>query len=215
MKLLIGPRQYSTWSLRPWLVLKRTGADFKTLDARYDTPEHKAALSQISPTGLVPLLILGDEKIWDSLAISEWAAETYPEAGLWPANPTARAYARSVTAEMHSGYSALRHYCGTGPDHTQVGTSVAPAPEHPDLSKDLKRLVSVWIEMRQRFGVQGEWLFGDWSIADAFFTPVAARIRHFQLDLAAHGDGEGIARTYANALLAHPDFKEWERAAID
>jgi len=109
MKLLIGPRQYSTWSLRPYLVLKRAGADFTTLDARYDTPEQKAALSKVSPSGLVPLLMIGEDKIWDSLAISEWAAETYPEAGLWPADAKARAYARAVTAEMHSGYHALRH----------------------------------------------------------------------------------------------------------
>ncbi|MHC3126954.1 glutathione S-transferase [Brevundimonas sp. GN22] len=213
MKLLIGPRQYSTWSLRPYLVLKRAGADFITLDARYDTREQKAALSKVSPSGLVPLLMIGEDEIWDSLAISEWAAETYPEAGLWPADAMARAYARAVTAEMHSGYHALRHYCGTSYEHPQVGPSVAPAPEHPDLSADIRRLVGVWTQMRQRFGSEGPWLFGRWSIADALFTPVAARVRHFQLDLGAHGDDQSIAKTYAATLLSNPDYLEWEKAA--
>lgn len=213
MKLIIGPRQYSTWSLRPYLVLKRAGADFTTLDARYDTPEQKAALSKVSPSGLVPLLMIGEDKIWDSLAISEWAAETYPEAGLWPADAMARAYARAVTAEMHSGYHALRHYCGTSYEHPQVGPSVAPAPEHPDLSADIRRLVGIWTQMRQRFGSEGPWLFGRWSIADAFFTPVAARVRHFQLDLGAHGDDQSIAKAYVATLLSNPDYLEWEKAA--
>jgi glutathione S-transferase len=213
MELIIGPRTYSTWSLRGWLVMKRTGADFTTVDVRYETQAQKAALRQISPSGFVPVLKHGDTLIWDTLAIAEWAAETYPEARLWPADPMARALARSATAEMHSGFSALRTFCGTGPDRPMVGEARSETPSDPALDRDLARLVDLFRQMRGRFGQTGPWLFGDWSIADAFFTPVAARIRHFQIDLGAHGD-DGAAATYVAALLAQPDFRQWETEAL-
>ncbi|KAK0334384.1 glutathione S-transferase [Brevundimonas aurantiaca] len=213
MELIIGPRTYSTWSLRGWLVMKRTGADFTTVDVRYETQAQKAALRQVSPSGFVPVLRHGDTLIWDTLAIAEWAAETYPEARLWPADPMARALARSATAEMHSGFSALRTFCGTGPDRPMVGEARSETPSDPALDRDLARLVDLFRQMRGRFGQAGPWLFGDWSIADAFFTPVAARIRHFQIDLGAHGD-DGAAATYVAALLAQPDFRQWETEAL-
>lgn len=213
MELIIGPRTYSTWSLRGWLVMKRTGADFTTVDVRYETQAQKAALRQVSPSGFVPVLRHGDTLIWDTLAIAEWAAETYPEARLWPADPTARALARSATAEMHSGFSALRTFCGTGPDRPMVGEARSETPSDPALDRDLARLVDLFRQMRGRFGQAGPWLFGDWSIADAFFTPVAARIRHFQIDLSAYGDG-GVAVAYVAALLAQPDFRQWEAEAL-
>ncbi|MBB1177854.1 glutathione S-transferase [Pseudomonas sp. FW305-3-2-15-E-TSA4] len=213
MELIIGPRTYSTWSLRGWLVMKRTGADFTTVDVRYETEAQKAALRQVSPSGFVPVLKHGDTLIWDTLAIAEWAAETYPEARLWPADPMARALARSATAEMHSGFSALRTFCGTGPDRPMVGEARSETPSDPALDRDLARLVDLFRQMRGRFGQTGPWLFGDWSIADAFFTPVAARIRHFQIDLSAHGD-DGAAATYVAALLAQPAFRQWETEAL-
>ncbi len=213
MELIIGPRTYSTWSLRGWLVMKRTGADFTTVDVRYETQAQKAALRQVSPSGFVPVLRHGDTLIWDTLAIAEWAAETYPEARLWPVDPTARALARSATAEMHSGFSALRTFCGAGPDRPIVGEARSETPSDPALDRDLARLVDLFRQMRGRFGQTGPWLFGDWSIADAFFTPVAARIRHFQIDLSAHGD-DGAAATYVAALLAQPDFRQWEAEAL-
>lgn len=213
MELIIGPRTYSTWSLRGWLVMKRTGADFTTVDVRYETEAQKAALRQISPSGFVPVLKHGDTLIWDTLAIAEWAAETYPEARLWPADPMARALARSATAEMHSGFSALRTFCGTGPDRPMVGEARSETPSDPALDRDLARLVDLFRQMRSRFGQTGPWLFGDWSIADAFFTPVAARIRHFQIDLSAYGD-DGVAVAYVAALLAQPDFRQWEAEAL-
>ncbi|QFU32926.1 glutathione S-transferase [Brevundimonas sp. Bb-A] len=213
MELIIGPRTYSTWSLRGWLVMKRTGADFTTVDVRYETQAQKAALRQVSPSGFVPVLRHGDTLIWDTLAIAEWAAETYPEARLWPADPMARALARSATAEMHSGFSALRTFCGTGPDRPMVGEARSETPSDPALDRDLARLVDLFRQMRGRFGQTGPWLFGDWSIADAFFTPVAARIRHFQIDLSAHGD-DGAAATYVAALLAQPAFRQWETEAL-
>jgi glutathione S-transferase len=213
MELIIGLRTYSTWSLRGWLVMKRTGADFTTVDVRYETQAQKAALRQVSPSGFVPVLRHGDTLIWDTLAIAEWAAETYPEARLWPADPMARALARSATAEMHSGFSALRTFCGTGADRPMVGEARSETPSDPALDRDLARLVDLFRQMRGRFGQAGPWLFGDWSIADAFFTPVAARIRHFQIDLGAHGD-DGAAATYVAALLAQPDFRQWETEAL-
>jgi glutathione S-transferase len=213
MELIIGPRTYSTWSLRGWLVMKRTGADFTTVDVCYETEAQKAALRQVSPSGFVPVLKHGDTLIWDTLAIAEWAAETYPEARLWPADPMARALARSATAEMHSGFSALRTFCGTGPDRPMVGEARSEPPSDPALDRDLARLVDLFRQMRGRFGQAGPWLFGDWSIADAFFTPVAARIRHFQIDLSAYGD-DGVAVAYVAALLAQPDFRQWEAEAL-
>lgn len=213
MELIIGPRLFSTWSLRPWLVLKRAGADFETREVWYRTEAEKAELRRLSPSGFVPLLKVEGETIWDTLAISEWAAERYPEARLWPADPTARALARSATAEMHSGFHALRELCGMGPDHPMAGDARAQAPTDPGLERDLARLVALWRQMRARFGAGGPWLFGDWSIADAFFTPVAARVRHYQIDLSAHGD-DGTAAAYVAALLVQSHFREWEAAAL-
>lgn len=214
MELIIGPRLYSTWSLRPWLVLKRAGAAFTTREVSYRTEAQKAELRRLSPSGFVPLLKIDGETLWDTLSISEWAAEHYPEAQLWPVDPVARALARSATAEMHSGFMALRDLCGMGPDHPMAGAARAETPSDPALDRDLARLVELWRQMRSRFGADGPWLFGDWSIADAFFAPVAARVRHYQIDLSGHGDADGVARTYVEALLAQPDFEEWQRLAL-
>ena len=213
MELIVGPRLFSTWSLRPWLVLRRAGAVFDTREVWYRSEAEKAELRRLSPSGFVPLLKVEGETLWDTLAISEWAAERYPEAKLWPVDPTARALARSATAEMHSGFHALRDLCGMGPDHPMAGEARAEAPSDPGLDRDLARLVVLWTQMRERFGAGGPWLFGDWSIADAFFTPVAARVRHFQIDLSAHGD-DGTAAAYVAALLDQPHFREWEAAAL-
>lgn len=213
MELIIGPRLFSTWSLRPWLVLRRAGAQFETREVWYRTEAEKAELRRLSPSGFVPLLKVGGETIWDTLAISEWVAERYPEAHLWPVDPTMRALARSATAEMHSGFHALRELCGMGPDHPMAGDARAQAPADPGLERDLTRLVVLWRQMRARFGAGGPWLFGDWSIADAFFTPVAARVRHYQIDLTARGD-DGAGAAYVAALLGQPHFREWEAAAL-
>ena len=213
MELMIGPRLFSTWSLRAWLVLRRAGAVFETREVWYRSEAEKAELRRLSPSGFVPLLKVGGETIWDTLAIGEWAAERYPEAKLWPVDPTARALARSAAAEMHSGFSALRDLCGMGPDRPMAGEGRSPAPSDPGLDRELARLVQLWTQMRGRFGADGSWLFGAWSIADAFFTPVAARVRHYQIDLSAHGD-DGTAAAYVAALLAQPHFREWEAAAL-
>jgi len=215
LELIIGPRLYSTWSLRPWLVLMRCKADFTVREIDIYSPEGQIELERISPSRLVPLLSVDDELIWDSMAISVWCAERYPEARLWPADPHARWLARSAACEMHGGFTALRSDCGMGPDHTMVGPDRAPPPTGEAVARDLRRLVDLWSEMRTRFGAAGPYLFGDWSVPDAFFTSVATRIRHYQIDLANYGDADGIAGAYVEVLLSQPDLAEWTAAALN
>ena len=215
MELLIGPRTYSTWSLRGWLVMRATGADFAVRQGSYATEADRRALKSLTPSGFVPALTVDGELIWDTLSIAEWAHERFPQAKLWPADPMTRALARSVTAEMHSGFMGLRTHCGMGPDHPLVGDARAETPSHPDLDRDLARIVALGRQMRDRFGAGGPYLFGEWSIADAFYTPVAARVRHFRIALDAYGDTDGVVRAWLETLLAHPHFREWERDALE
>ena len=214
MELIIGPRLYSTWSLRPWLVLKRCKAEFTVTEIDIYSPAGQVELERISPSRLVPLLKVEGETIWDSMAISVWCAERYPDAKLWPADAHARWLARSAACEMHGGFMALRTHCGMGPDHTMVGPDRSPTPTGEGVERDIRRIVSLWREMRARFGAAGPYLFGEWSVPDAFFTPVATRFRHFQVDLAAFGDEDGTAAAYRDALLAQPDFLEWSAEAL-
>ncbi len=218
MELIIGNQDFSTWSLRPWLVLKRCGAAFTTREVSLYGPGSAEAVAAVSPTRKVPVLVVDGETIWDSLSIAVWCAERYPDAGLWPSDAAARWLARSVTCEMHSGFMALRAECGMGPDaagviHTMVGPDRAPPPSSEAVAADVRRLVEIFRAMRSRFGAGGPYLFGEWSVPDAFFTPVAARFRHFQVDLAAHGD-DGTAAAYRDTLLAQPDFLEWSVEAL-
>jgi glutathione S-transferase len=218
MELIVGDIAFSTWSLRAWLVLKRCGAEFVLREIPVHRPESAALLAEYSPSGKVPVLTVDGVALWDSLSIAVWCAETYPETRLWPADAHARWLARSVTCEMHAGFFALREACSTGPDvqgviHTMAGPDRSPPPTGDALAVDIRRLVSLMIEMRGRFGSGGPWLFGEWSIPDAFLTPVAARFRHYQIDLAAYGD-DGAAATYVAELLQQPDFLTWAELAV-
>jgi len=219
LELIVGNIAFSTWSLRPWLVLKRCGADLTLTEVPLYGEGWKERLAEVSPSGKVPLLKVDGETIWDSLAISVWAAERYPDAKLWPADPAARWLSRSVVCEMHSGFMALRTECGMGPDargviHTMVGEDRADPPTSDAVAADVRRLVEIMVTMRARFGDGGPWLFGEWSMADAFLTPVACRFRHYRIDLAAHGDADGLAADYVAALLRQPDFLEWTERAV-
>lgn len=219
MELIVGNVAFSTWSLRPWLVLKRCGADFTVREVPLYGPESAAALAAVSPTGQVPVLNVDGISIWDSMAICVFAAERYPDAKLWPSDPHARWLARSVACEMHSGFGALRSECGMGPDaagviHTMVGPDRAPTPTSETVARNVRRFVSIVTEMRARFGSGGPYLFGEWSMPDAFFTPLATRFRHYQIDLADHGDDDGVAATYVAELLQQPDFLEWAELAV-
>lgn len=213
MQLIIGDKAFSTWSLRPWLVARHCDAPFEEIVIALDQPDTAAEIARRTPTGKVPVLIADGQAIWDSLAICLWLAERFPMAGLWPAHPQARARAYSVVCEMHSAFMALRSECGMGRDHPMVGEPGEAKVVGEALARDIGRLVQMWGEARREWGGEGPYLFGRWSIADAFFTPVAARIRHYRLDLAAHGD-DGTAQTYADALLAQPDFLEWEQDGL-
>jgi glutathione S-transferase len=212
MQLIIGNKAYSTWSLRPWLILRRCGARFDEVMIPLNRADTAEAIARHAPAGKVPALIVDGVTIWDSLAIALWCDEQFPEAGLWPADARARAVARAAVCEMHSAFGTLRTELGMGPQHTM--TSIADTPHQPGeaLKADIARMLALWMDARARFGAGGPWLFGTWSIADAFFTPVAARFRHFGIALSGHGD-DGTAQAYCEALLSQPDYLEWERQA--
>lgn len=206
MEIVVGTRKWSTWSLRPWLALKRTGAPFtETLVQLREVETSTAEILRHSPSGLVPVLQADGVVIWDSLAICEYLAERFPEAGLWPADPVERALARSVTAEMHSGFGDLRRECPM-----DLGL-LTTADLSAGVEANVRRIVSVWTECLARSG--GPFLFGGWTIADAFYTPVATRFRSYGVDLSAYGDADGRAAAYRDALLSTPEFLEWEAAA--
>lgn len=211
MKLILGDKAYSTWSLRPWLVLKRCGADFDEIMVPLNRPDTAEAIARHAPAGKVPALQVDAVTIWDSLAITLWAEERFPHVALWPADPHARWVARATVCEMHSAFGTLRGELGMGPDHPMHGVQDQPHAPSEALSADIRRMTDMWKDAKARFGQGGPFLFGDWSVADAFFTPVAARFRHFRIDLNAHGD-DGTAAPYMDALLSQPDFLEWEEA---
>lgn len=206
MEILIGDKNLSSWSMRPWLALKRTGAVFTEIPIKL----HEEATPHLiraagSPSGLVPVLRDGDEVIWDTLAICEYLAEKFPSARLWPEEPIARAMARCAAAEMHAGFASLRGECWmniAGRTHAKVTDATAI---------DVRRIVELWTGLLARFG--GPFLAGPWTIADAFYTPVATRFRSYGIDLTGFGD-EGPARAYAARLLATQEFLEWEKGAL-
>ena len=205
MEIVVGTKTWSTWSLRPWLVLKRSGLAFtETLvELREANGVSEAAIRVHSPSGLVPVLKDDGLVIWDSLAISEYLAEKAP--GLWPADPAARAQARAAAAEMHSGFASLRGECPMDLTAEPRAVELSPATH-----KDLRRIVALWSDLLARYG--GPFLAGDWSIADAFYTPVATRIRTYGVKLSDFGD-TGACGQYAERLLETPEFLEWEAAA--
>lgn len=206
MEIVIGTRKWSTWSLRAWLALKRSGAGFtETLIPLRETATSEAAAAA-SPSKLVPVLKDGDLVVWDSLAICEYLNDRLPEARLWPADPARRALGRSAAAEMHSGFASLRGECPMDLD-LRVDADLTEATQN-----NIRRIVELWLDLRGRFGKDGPWLLGDWSIADAFYTPVATRFRSYGVLLSDYGD-TGAAGEYAATLLAAPEFKAWEEAA--
>jgi glutathione S-transferase len=210
MELLIGDKVWSSWSMRPWLVLKHTGAPFAEtlIRLRRETSEEVrlAALAAGSPTGMVPVLKDGPVTVWDSLAISEYLAERFPAARLWPADPALRAVGRAAAAEMHSGFAALRNECPMDLALREVANLTEATQEN------IRRIVALWRDLLGRSG--GPFLLGgDWSIADAAFTPVATRFRSYGMDLRDHGD-DGTASAYAGRLLETPEYLEWEHGAL-
>jgi glutathione S-transferase len=201
MKLYVGNKNYSSWSLRGWLVTKLSGEPFETVDVPLDDLVANPTRYPFLPSRLVPCLHDGDAVVWDSLAIAQHLAERHPQ--MWPDDPRARAWARSISAEMHSGFATLRS------EMTMcIRERVDVRPWSPGLSANIERVTTIWEESRRRFGAGGAFLCGRYSIADCFYAPVAFRFRTYDVKPG------GAAGGYLEALLAHSDVKEWERAAL-
>ena len=199
LTLVIGNKNYSSWSFRPWLHMKHAGLDFREQIVTLYRPGHVEDIKVYNPAGRVPVLFDGDLRIWDSLAICEYIAE---KTGFgWPKVPAARAYARSVSAEMHSGFQTLRTLC---PVNIRARRRV---PMTPELGNDVARIDEIWHECREHHGAGGPWLFGAFSIADAMYAPVVTRFTTYGLPLSA------VSAAYAQTVLADRHVGEWVRAA--
>ena len=198
--LVLGEKNWSSWSMRPWLVLTMAGIEFTEARIHLRQGERtKAEIAEYSPSGLVPVLKLSDGTvIWDTLAISEWAHEQAPNAGLWPTDPIARAVARSVTAEMHSGFVALRREMPMDIINRYPGQGMTD-----EVQANIDRIQAVWADCRARFGQGGDFLFGTFTIADAFYAPVVTRFETYGVPL------EPVSLAYVEAVKALPAMKVW------
>lgn len=200
--LVIGDKNYSSWSLRPWLLMRMFDIPFSETHVVLRKPESRDAILEHSPSGKVPLLKGPDGPIWDSLAIAEYLSDLYPDRGLWPADTRLRAIARAVSCEMHSGFAPL---CDQLP--MDCNRSLTP----PDLSdgtrQDIARIVAVWTHCLKA-ATDGPFLFGRFSVADAMYAPVTSRFRTYSIDLGAFGD-DGTAQSYVDTLLDLPAMKTW------
>ena len=210
MKLYIGNKNYSSWSMRSWVLLTQAGIAFDEVMVRFDafTPDSqfKAALRTLSPTGKVPVLVDGDLLVWDTLAIAEYVAEQFPEKTLWPRDKAARARARSLCAEMHSGFPGLRTHCPMNIEASLPETGALVWRDQPAVRADVARLVSMWQQCLDEHG--GPMLFGDFSVADAFFAPVCSRLLTYALPLPAD-----IA-AYVKRVCALPGVRAWIDGAL-
>lgn len=201
LALVIGNKNYSSWSLRPWLALKAAGADFTEIRIALRQPQTKEQILRYSPSGHLPALLDGNLTIWDSLAICEYLAERFPAAGLWPETATVRAQARSVAAEMHSGFAALRN------DLPMDIRGRLSRPLSPEAEVDIQRVQAIWRACREGFGAGGPFLFGRFGIADAMFAPVATRFRSYGVTL------DPVSAAYVDAIFGWPAMQEWVAAA--
>ncbi|MGJ3260043.1 MAG: glutathione S-transferase family protein [Rhodospirillales bacterium] len=202
LKLVIGNRNYSSWSLRAWLAMRRSKLPFEEIFIPLNLPETPAHLKEHSPSLLVPVLKMNGTLVWDSLAIIETLAELAPEAGIWPKDATARAVARSVSAEMHSGFYRLRRDMPMDLRTDRAGT------QHTDGAlDDAEKIIARWSDCRERFSDGGPFLFGDWSAADIMYAPVVSRFRTYGVPV----DAETCA--YMDAVRTQPDMAEWAARA--
>lgn len=202
--LVIGNKNYSSWSLRPWLALTQAGVAFEEKRIALDQPQTKAEILRHSPSGKVPCVIDGPLVVWDSLAICETANERYADGTLWPQDADARARARSVSAEMHSGFAALRTHMPMD-IRARLDEKGGAARQRADVAADIARIQSIWSECLERSG--GPLLFGAFSIADAFFAPVVTRFRTYGVSLTP------LLARYAETVLALPAMQRWVEAA--
>ncbi len=204
LKLVIGNKNYSSWSMRPWVAMKASGISFEEIFIPlYTGTADKQRILDVSPAGKVPALIDGDLRVWDSLAIIEYLAERFPEARLWPDAREARAHARSIAAEMHSGFAALRNECGMN-----LHRPVRAKPLSDAAHVDIDRVQQIWTDCRARHGARGPYLFGAFSAADAMYAPVVHRFRIYAIDVSPE------VRDYMEAMMALPAFAEWTAAGL-
>lgn len=196
--LIIGSKRFSSWSLRPWLAARMAGLRVTEIEIALRQPDTKTEISKHSPSGKVPCLIHDGLTVWDSLAICEYLAETFPQAGLWPEDRAARAIARAVSAEMHSGFVALRNACSMDMCATTPMGEISG-----DVAAEVGRINALWDECRARFGAAGPFLFGRFSVADAMYAPVVSRFTTYDLPVTATG------AAYCAAIWDLPAMQEW------
>jgi glutathione S-transferase len=202
VQLVIGNKNYSSWSMRPWVLLRQAQIAFDEVQLKFDDDTRVIGIEKYSPTGKVPVLIIEGEPVWDTLAICETAAEMHPEKHLWPEDEKARRVARSACAEMHSGFQALRGAMPMNLRSSHPGKGMTP-----ESRKDIERIIALWTDCRERFGGAGSFLFGRFSIADAFYAPVVMRFRTYAVVLPP------IAQAYCEAVQALAAVREWVAAA--
>ena len=200
--LVIANKCYSSWSLRPWLLMKQLGVAFDEITIPLDLPDTKEKVLKHSPAGKVPILIDGDVTVWESIAIMEYVGETYG-APVWPADRKARAMARAVAAEMHAGFSALRSACPMN-----LGKKYGSRDRGEAVARDVARFSEIVREARERFGAGGPFLFGAFSAADAMYAPLATRLDTYSIVL------DAVTQAYVDAILSLPAFQEWRSAAL-
>jgi glutathione S-transferase len=202
LRLIIGNKNYSSWSLRPWIALKAAGIAFDETVISLDAPDFKAQITRLSGAGKVPVLLDGDVRVWESLAILEYVADKFPQAGLWPAPAPARAHARAVAAEMHAGFVPLRRHLPMN-----VRRPVKPRPLDDGAKADVARIETIWNACRAQFGTGGPFLYGGFGAADAMYAPVVWRFHTYAVPVNA------TTRAYMDAVLALPAMREWQDAA--
>lgn len=202
MTLYIGSKRLSSWSLRPWLLMRHHELHFAEQLITLDAPDTQARILTHSPSGRVPVLVHEDVRVWESLAICEYLAETFALPRAWPLGPAARALARSIAHEMHAGFADLRRELPFNACREPGRTTVSPAAE-----ADIARIRQIWRETRRRHGIDGEWLFGKFGIVDAMYAPVAVRFFIYDVPL------DGPERDYMHSVILHPAVQEWMEAA--
>jgi len=204
MKLIIANKNYSSWSLRAWLLLRQADIPFEEEHIRFAAPDFAERVRRYSPAGRVPVLLDGEQRIWDSLSIAEYVAETFPEKQLWPADRSARALARSLCAEMHAGFPNLRQRMPMNCEAHLPGARTEVA-----VQRDIDRILEIWGDCRKAHAAGGPFLFGNFSIADAYFAPVVSRFATYGVAL------DATAQAYADHIAGLPAMQEWVRAALD
>jgi glutathione S-transferase len=201
LTLVLGNKAYSSWSLRPWIALKQAGIAFDEIMVPIGIEKAGDEIRKHSPAGKVPILKDGDLTVWDSLAILEYVAEKFPDAGIWPKDSKTRALARSISAEMHSGFAPLRNLCNMNTRKHYPDFALTP-----DVEADIRRIDQIWTETRAAHGEGGPFLFGAWTGADAMYAPVASRFRTYDVKPSKAG------QDYVDAVLALPAMREWYAA---